>query len=118
MDPMRLVNLTPHEIVIVGQDGAEIRIAPSGTIARVSETVEARGQVIHFETGIPVPLISKTFGEIENLPEQQFRTIYIVSALVSQAAWATGRRDVVCPGDPVRDENGRVIGARSLCVAP
>jgi hypothetical protein len=25
---------------------------------------------------------------------------------------------VVCPGEPVRDAEGRVVGANSLCVAP
>jgi hypothetical protein len=108
---MHLVNLTPHTVTVAG-----LTIPPSGIVARCREVVEPRGEVA--TNGAIVPLVSKRFGEIENLPEPATDTLYIVSALAAQAAWATGRRDVVCPGDPVRDAEGRIVGAASLCVAP
>ncbi len=108
---MRLVNCTPHAVVING-----LTILPSGAVARCREIAEPRGMVD--VGGVEVPLVSKRFGEVEGLPEPEDGTLFIVSALAAQAAWAAGRRDVVCVGDAVRDSDGRVIGAASLCVAP
>jgi hypothetical protein len=106
-----LVNLTPHAVTVAG-----LTIPPSGTVARCREVSESRGTIE--VDGTLVPLVAKWFGEVENLPEPKDDTIYIASALTAQAAWAAGRRDVVCPGDPVRDAEGRIVGAASLCVAP
>lgn len=85
-------------------------------MARCRELVDHRGSAS--VDGHELPLVAKRFGEVEGIPEPEPGTIYIVSALAAQAAWAVGRRDVVCPGDPVRDAEGRIIGAASLCVAP
>jgi len=107
----RLVNLTPHAVTIAG-----LVVPPSGTVARVAEEVTACGTITI--EGVEIPLIAKRFGRIENLPEPQPGVILITSALVAQAAWAEGRNDVVCPGEPIRDDQGRVVGAAALCVAP
>ncbi len=101
-----IVNLTPHPINIVMGDGEVRTIPPSGTVARCRETTETVGEV----NGIPV--IRKSFGSVENLPDPSSGTIYVVSALVAQAA---RREDVVCPGDPVRDDKGQIIGCKALC---
>jgi len=101
------VNLTPHTINVVGD--VAMAIAPSGTLARCQEVSTPVGNIDG------VPLVSKTFGAVEGLPEAQDGTIYIVSALVLAALKGSGRTDVVCPGDPVRDEAGRIIGCRSFC---
>jgi hypothetical protein len=122
---VNLVNCTPHEVTLVGEDGEVIlRVPPSGIVARVAEEQEPAGEVVVLPggpltaEGVKVPLIRRQWGEIEGLPPEQFRTVYIVSALVATAAWARGRRDVVCPGELVRDGEGRVIGCRNLTVAP
>jgi hypothetical protein len=124
-DVTNIVNLTPHEIVLVGEDGGvTLRIPPSGIVARVREEQTPAGGITVLPGGpltvasVEVPLIRRTWGEIEGLPREQFRTVYIVSALVATAAWAQGRRDVVCPGELVRDSEGRVVGCKNLCVAP
>jgi hypothetical protein len=67
---------------------------------------------------VPVPLVSKRFQDLEGLPEPVEGVLYIASALAARAAWEQGRRDVVCPGDPIRDDEGRVVGAAALCVCP
>lgn len=100
----KIINLTPHAITII-TDGNNIEIAPSGTVARCKEVTENIGEV----NGIPV--VRKTFGEIEGLPQPQADTIFIVSALVAQAA---KREDVFSPGDFVRDDQGRILGCKSL----
>jgi hypothetical protein len=101
------VNLTPHTINVVGD--VEMAIAPSGNLARCREVSTSVGNIDG------VPLVSKTFGTVEGLPEAQDGTIYIVSALVLAALKGSGRTDVVCPGDPVRNDAGQIIGCRSFC---
>jgi hypothetical protein len=106
---MRLINLTPHEITIVREDN-KIVLPPSGTIARVATT---RRVVTTIEVdGMTIPVHRVEFGQVENLPEPQPGTWYIVSAIVAQAA--PGRDDLVIPDDAVRDEQGRIVGARAL----
>ena len=104
---MKLVNLTPHPVRLIRADGSELVIPPSGTVPRLREVVEDTGMRID---GIPV--VRKGFGEIENLPEPQEGVFYIVSALVAQAA--RDRDDLLIPDDLVRDEEGKIIGARRL----
>ena len=62
--------------------------------------------------GITVPVNQTRFGEVSDLPDPQPDTIYIVSALVAQAV--PDRQDVFIVDDSVRDEQGRIIGARAL----
>jgi hypothetical protein len=62
--------------------------------------------------GITVPVNRTQFGAVTGLPEPQPDTIFVVSALVAQAV--PDRPDVFIVDDAVRDEQGRVIGARAL----
>jgi hypothetical protein len=123
-DVTNIVNMTPHEVTLVGEDGGVLlRIPPSGQVARVREEVTVAGTVTvcpggPLTPGVEVPLVRRTWGPIEGLPEPQFRTVFITSSLVAQAAWAMGRRDVAAPGELVRDPEGRVVGCKNLCVAP
>jgi hypothetical protein len=62
-------------------------------------------------------IITRTsFGRLEGLPDPQPGVLYLTSALAAQAAAASGRTDVVMVDDPVRDDQGRVIGARALAL--
>jgi len=62
--------------------------------------------------GVNIPVTTTVFGEIENLPEEKPETIYIVSAIVAKCC--TNRFDVFVPNGSVRDDNGRIIGCKSL----
>lgn len=102
-----LVNLTPHSITFVDAVGNTVlTVEPSGQVARCSVTREKVGMI----NGIPIN--KSRFGEVENLPEPQEGTIYIVSALTAQAV--PERDDVFITDDAVRDEQGRIIGCRAL----
>jgi len=104
---MRIVNLTPHSIIFVDDAGnAVLTVEPSGQVARCSVTREKIGDI----NGIPVN--KSRFGKVENLPEPEEGTIYIVSALTAQAV--PEREDVFITDDAVRDEQGRIIGCRAL----
>ena len=109
---MKLVNLTPHalNLMIAGPTGPVVTIPPSGQVARCA--VE-RAQVDTVTVdGIAVPVNQTRFGEVFDLPDPQPDTIYIVSAVVAQAV--PDRPDVFIVDDAVRDEQGRIIGARAL----
>lgn len=100
-----LINLTPHEITIIRDDG-NIALPPSGTIARCTVNRHQVGSV----DGIPVN--RTVFGAVEGLPDPQPDTYYIVSAIVAQAC--PDRSDLLITDDAVRDDQGRIIGCRAL----
>jgi len=140
MKNIKLVNCTPHDIVIViddiigdylSSDDTEIIpaffvIEKSGIIPRLKEVQEkidvvktTASNLYEIERdgydhgwNIQVDIMQKSFTEIEGLPEPKEGTIYIVSALVAGAA--KDRDDLVVPNDTIRDDQGRIIGCRNL----
>jgi hypothetical protein len=142
----RVINLTPHSIVLRSYDGEDTTLPPSPLgPARISSR---RGSMFCSRCGVSVEHHSPDemgqsglcgdmspewgpfgvelrrapqWGAIEGLPEPEEGTIYIVSALVAQRA--IGRADVFCPGTGpldgcVRDEHGHVVAVTSLVQAP
>lgn len=113
------INLTPHSIILIGVTQDEkLTIPPSGIVARCTEIRKD----VNFTVLIPNDSIlacSKTLGDILQLPMRRKNTLYIASALAAQAAWKLYRRyDIVTIGDPVRDSDGNIKGARGICFAP
>jgi len=109
---MNIVNLTPHALNLMpaGPTGPVVTIPPSGQVARCFTT---RVQVDTITVnGISVPVNQTRFWEVFDLPDPQPDTIYIVSAVGARAV--PNRRDVFIVDDAVRDEQGRIIGARAL----
>lgn len=98
---MNIINLTPHDIVITNGP----TFPPSGTVARVTVQQVDAGNI----NGIPVK--TQAYGNIVGLPEPQKDTIFIVSALVLNAAKAAGRDDVVAPdtSNAVRNDAGHIV---------
>jgi hypothetical protein len=96
---MNFVNLTPHPIVL--NDGRVFE--PSQKVARVSS------EYTDFDDN---GVCSAVFGEVENLPEPQSGTMYIVSGMVLSAVKGY-RGDVVAPAtghkDTVRNEQGHIV---------
>lgn len=109
---MRIVNLTPHTINLMpaGPTGPVVTVPPSGQVARCA-TSRVQVDAVTAE-GVTIPVNRTQFGEVTGLPEPQPNTIYIVSALVAQAV--PERQDVFIVDDAVRDEQGRIVGARAL----
>lgn len=107
MNNTKIVNLTPHAINIVGGPTFE----PSGEVARISSTNQNAGELL--VNGESIPLITQQFGEVVGLPEEKEGTMFIVSSLIFSN---TERKDLLVPGEQVRDEDGRVIGCKSFQV--
>lgn len=103
---MKIVNLTPHALRIIGLDGEEIAVEPSGLVARQAVEYRPAGDVAG-----RIPVTEAVYGEVTNLPEPQDGVIYVVSGLVEANV---AREDVFAPGELVRDDAGRVIGCKGL----
>ena len=109
---VNIVNLTPHPLNLMpeGPDGPTVTIPPSGQVARCAvDRVQVDTVTVD---GITVPVNQTRFGAVTGLPDPQPDTIFIVSAVVAQAV--PNRPDVFIVDDAVRDEQGRIIGARAL----
>ena len=108
---MIIVNLTPHEIILRDEFGADTAY-PSQGVARVRSVPGEH---------LSGPLWSAPiWGEVEGLPEPT-GDVFIVSALV--AARCAGRGDVFSPGTGpndgcVRDDAGRIVAVTRLIQAP
>lgn len=108
MTGVEIINLTPHDVTFILPEGEEVVIKPSGELARVATSEKTIGSI----NGIPV---TKTvFKEVENLPEPKDGTVFVVSMAV--ASRVPEREDVFIPSNSVRDDRGRIIGARTLGV--
>ncbi|MEN0661416.1 hypothetical protein NST11_18980 [Caldifermentibacillus hisashii] len=106
---MKIVNLTPHSLNIL-VDGKDIVIPPSGTVARAATVRKQIGSITI--DGVDIPINKTVLGDIDGLPAPADDTIYVVSMLVAQAV--PDRDDVFIVDDAVRDDQGRIIGAKAL----
>jgi hypothetical protein len=104
-------NLTSHTVYL--EINCEmVAIAPSGTIARAISRTEEVGNL----GGIR--LTRTVFGLPIDLPDPSNGIYLVVNAVTARAAKAAGRStdDLLLPAEPIRDEQGRIVGCRSLSV--
>ena len=112
---MKIINLTPHDVVlIIEKENIETRVVfpKSGNTARVTE-ISTPSDGVEYNWVI-IPLVTTVWGNIENLPEQEDGTMYIVSSIVASAAIEAGRDDILVPADFVRNEEGMILGCKAL----
>jgi hypothetical protein len=106
-----IYNLTPHPVQILDENNQVLATYPaSGMVMRLKEDVTPVGSVDN------IPLVEKSFsGEVAggDMPPAGEDVYYIVSLVVAQAV---KRSDFIVPDDLVRDESGRVIGARRFAI--
>ena len=139
---VKFVNLTPHTVTVVGEDGKKIlEVPPSGQVARVEVVKRYLGGIRVGRKYVPV--VRSSYGEVQGLPDRcdncyNYKTLcsgapfeaascvkqdpkqyFIVSLIVLQALQGK-RKDVVAPdtspAGAVRDEEGRIIGVRAFVV--
>lgn len=112
---MKIVNLTPHALNFVNDANESIvTIPPSGVVARCAVHREDVANIVIDDDvlGYKIPVHKTIFGAVEGLPDPEPDTVYVVSAIVANAV--PDRPDVFIVDDTVRDEQGRIIGARAL----
>jgi len=102
----KFVNCTPHCINLF-LENKSVKVFPRCDLpARLEETVK---------TSIVldgVTIAETVFGKVQNLPEPEDNTFYIVSRLVLSAS--PGRKDLLVPNNLLRDSEGNVIGCKEL----
>jgi len=89
-----VVNLTPHDIVILNEDGTEKIVYKSEGIARVSATQTLSYQFTD-QNCLQHDVYKPSYGEVSGLPAQQDGFMYIVSGMVKSAL--PDRNDCICP---------------------
>jgi hypothetical protein len=117
MRDIKLVNMTPHKIVVFASaDAAEpsVVVEPSGQVARVSATTKQEYSTLWVEYGFPT--VRVTFGEVTGLPESQDDVAYIVSGMVLDAVGKKqpDRHDIYAPGELLRGPDGQPRGCIGL----
>ena len=114
----RFENYTPHQVNLYDGEGRHIlfslpvqKNAGQNVKVRVEEHVESVDRI----AGIPV--VRKTYGAVQGLPDPKEGVIYIVSNVVLQAL-KNSRDDLLCPDtgedSVVRDGEGNICGVRRL----
>ena len=106
-----LKNLTPHKVKIFKLvrtvPDLDLVIEVGEAVARVScEYIKVDKKVDGIDLYRPV------FGEVTGLPDYEEGVYLLVSAMVREALPL--RKDLVSPGQLLRDDNGNVIGCLSL----
>lgn len=100
---MTIINLTPHAINMIGQDGSVVLSIPaSGQLARCKATTVVTGSVNI--NGVEIPTTETVMGAVEGLPERQDGVLLITSLAVANEI--PERDDVVIPNESVRDDQG------------
>lgn len=108
---MKFVNLTPHGVNYIHEDGS-VETFPSQGCARAAVKTEVVGSVDGYR------MTKSVFGAPVDLPEYQEGVLLIVSLATANSAKQHGRRtdDLVITNEAVRDDSGAIIGCRSFGV--
>lgn len=110
----RLVNLTPHPVVLVGPGGQRWTVEPDprGPARCAVGRVRLRSLWVD---GAPflIPVNATVMGDVYGLPEPEDGVVYIVARPVAENVRGL-RPDVLTLDELVRDERGVVVGARAL----
>ena len=101
-----LVNLTPHPVNIIMDDGSNITIDPSGVVPRCSAA----------NTVIAPGFTQSVLGDVTGLPNKQDGVLLIVGALIRSAC--PDRDDLIgpdtSPTGAVRNADGQIVGVRGF----
>lgn len=109
---MKVINLTPHQVVCHVNDNVTLTIERESLYARVATTTESIEPILDLVGSFELPMFRTIYGEIENLPDVEDNTYYIVNRMVKTAC--PDRHDLLVPSGLVRDDNGVIIGCRGF----
>lgn len=115
---MNLVNMTPHDVNFMDEDGNIIKtIKPAAEAPRLKTFKGASSQIDVNGVSIPLSGGFKFLDELVDgqvLPPKKDATLYIVSKALADYAVSVGRTDFVSPDRVVRDSKGAIIGCKGL----
>lgn len=109
---MKVINLTPHAVTILGSEGELIMEVQSSGNARAKQESSPIGLLDN------IPLFETHYGAPIDLPDPEEDTILIVSKITADAAREAGRSldDLYLVFDTVRDPANlsNILGCRGL----
>jgi hypothetical protein len=110
---VRLVNLTPHDVVVGGE-----AIPPSGVVARVDMRTKIHpGEKLNYNG---IVLVENEVAGVVGLPDPDPETRYIVSGIVLGYVKNELHRFDCCAPDTgptaVRDEKGQIVAVTRLVI--
>ena len=105
-----IINLTPHDIVTINEDGTVRNTYVSQGIARAAQSFSEAGTIDGER------IVETEFGEPVDLPEPKEGVYLVVSVVTAQAAAKHGRStyDLLLTTLAVRNEKGQIIGCKAL----
>ena len=110
---MRIRNLTPHPIILVGPNNESITLQPDPEgPARVEIRRIPDGEVAVDGAGWSIPVSRTEVASPASLPPKEPGVLLLVSRAVAEAN--PERDDLVFVDLTVRDSQGRIIGAKAL----
>lgn len=110
---MNIVNLTPHDIILVLQRNIQ-RTFPSKGIVHVESDKNYIGIQIDGHR-----VLRRRQYKIRGLPKPRHRTAFIVSRAAAERIWSTeDRTDVFVLAGQITDRRGKLVGFRCLEANP
>lgn len=101
-------NCTPHALTVHLANGEIRNFSKCKKPLRVSSKSHQVGEL----EGIP--LFEIEMGAPENIPPVEEGVFWVVSAVAASHENLKHRQDLLCAGDLIRNEEGRVIGCQGL----
>jgi hypothetical protein len=106
----KIINKVPHPVYILDEEGRVMKhFSKSNGMIRLAQETKQIGIIGG------VPITQTLFGKPEKLPDYKKNVYYIVSNLVKTAL--PDRTDLLTPSNVIRDEEGAIIGCRSLDIS-
>lgn len=111
-------NFTPHAVTVFDGDNDPLATFQPVGLARAEQKEHVVGKIDVEPESVPVKRIA--FFGVVGLPETAEEDEYfIVSSIAAQAARAVNHPladRLLVPSDPVRNENGQIVGCRSFSI--
>lgn len=105
-----VINLTPHPVIILLDKGEINNYESQGSLRLSTSTIK----IDNLDDRTPISITK--FGDLVDAPQVNNDTMYIVSSIICNAN--RDRADFFIPDQIVRNENGKIIGCRSLTQNP
>jgi hypothetical protein len=107
---LKIMNLTPHAVIIRREGFDDVTFVTSGMVARVNSITMPDSEVNN------IVVVKNSFFTTKDLPDEEIGTTYIVSMLVAQAN--PTRRDLLVPDTSpegaIRNKDGQIIAVKGF----
>lgn len=107
---MKLVNCTPHPVTIIKENGSIEIFAPLGFAPRI----KYNEKIVSYIGDVPIFKIEFDSIDWDGLMVLEGETYIVSSLLKEEANKIYGEGKFVSPYNPVRNDEGQIIGCRGF----